>query len=145
MGQNQPGGFQDDGVPPRRRRNSRRSRASACPGMGPRGLDEAEASPAQEAFDQARVQQLTPDSHDELVSNAADNDERRAARDGRAQYERRVRAQDEAPPPPSAAIRQAVDRAAQRRRAAASRPIVRATRRRRRKPHQNTCAQSLYR
>ena len=122
-----PGQRKKDGPKPTRRlpgrrralgraaaRSSRRSRASACPATAPTRLDEAEASPAQEALDQARVQQLTPDSHDELVSNAADNDERRAARDGRAQYERRVRAQDEAPPPPSAAIRQAVDRAAAR-------------------------------
>ena len=48
------------------------------------------------------------------MSNAADNDERRAARDGRAQYERRGRARGAPPPPPSPAIRQAVDRAAAR-------------------------------
>ena len=115
MGQNQPGGFQDDGVPSAAPPPELTTITGVgVPGDGTTRLDEAEASPAQEALDQARVQQLTPDSHDELVSNAADNDERRAARDGRAQYERRVRAQDEAPPPPSAAIRQAVDRAAAR-------------------------------
>ena len=115
MGQNQPGGFEQDGVPSAAPPPELTTITGVgVPGDGTTRLDEAEASPAQEALDQARVQQLTPDSHDELVSNAADNDERRAARDGRAQYERRVRAQDEAPPPPSPAIRQAVDRAAAR-------------------------------
>ena len=83
MGQNQPGGFQDDGVPSAAPPPELTTITGVgVPGDGTTRLDEAEASPAQEALDQARVQQLTPDSHDELVSNAADNDERRAARDG---------------------------------------------------------------
>ena len=60
----------------------------AAPGDGTTRLDEAEATPAQEALNQAAVRQLDPGQHDAVVSGADDDASRRAARDGRAQYER---------------------------------------------------------
>lgn len=84
----------------------------AAPGDGTTRLDEAEATPAQEALNQAAVRQLDPGQHDAVVSGADDDASRRAARDGRAQYERYERNErNEAHAPPSAEIRQAVRRA----------------------------------